>query len=146
MASPSSSWFRQFQVLATTNRRLLTRRPVHLCILLFSSTICMIFAWLAGRDARGPNGTFPPLTECGMVDPYYVANIRYSSFELGRSYSSSSSSSEGEIPISLNEPWRRGLPVELYITFCPIEIYIFSCTSTTSSLTRKRHYSSDEMM
>ena len=70
----------------------------------------MIFAWLAGReDARGGvsipnNGTFPPLTECGMVDPYYVANIRYSSFESGYQ--------EGEIPISLNESWRRGLPVE----------------------------------
>ena len=66
----------------------------------------MIFAWLAGRDdARGPDdGTFPPLTECGMVDPYYVANIRYSSFESGYQ--------EGEIPISLNESWRRGLPVE----------------------------------
>lgn len=103
--SSSSSWFRQFQVLVTTHRLLLTRRPIHLIILLFSSTICMIFAWLAGRDARGPSGTFPPLTDCGMVDPYYVANSYDSEMYYG-------GSNTGEIPISLNEPWRRGLPVE----------------------------------
>ena len=66
----------------------------------------MIFAWLAGRDARGPTGTFPPLTDCGMVDPYYVANSYYDS-EMYYGVSNT-----GEIPISLNEPWRRGLPVE----------------------------------
>lgn len=103
--SSSSSWFRQFQVLVTTHRLLLTRRPIHLTILLCSSTICMIFAWLAGRDARGPSGTFPPLTDCGMVDPYYVANSYDSEMYYG-------GSNTGEIPISLNEPWRRGLPVE----------------------------------
>ena len=106
--SSSSSWFRQFQVLVTTHRLLLTRRPIHLIILLCSSTICMIFAWLAGRDARGPSGTFPPLTDCGMVDPYYVANSYYDSEMYAWS-------NTGEIPISLNEPWRRGLPVECYI-------------------------------
>lgn len=103
-SSSSSSWFRQFQVLVTTHRLLLTRRPIHLIILLCSSTICMIFAWLAGRDARGPTGTFPPLTDCGMVDPYYVANSLDSEMYGW--------SNTGEIPISLNEPWRRGLPVE----------------------------------
>ena len=55
MASPitSTPWFRQVQTLLTKNRRLLSRRPIHLFILLFSSVASVIFAWLAGRDARG---------------------------------------------------------------------------------------------
>lgn len=102
-SSSSSTWFRQFQVLVTTNRRLLSRRPIHLFILLFSSILSTIFAWLTGRDARGPQGDFPPLTECGMVDPYYAAE---------NFYVMEGEEVEGEIPITLNEPWRRGLPVE----------------------------------
>lgn len=106
----STTWFRQFQVLVTTHRRLLTRRPIHLCILLFSSTLCMILAWLAGRDARGPSGEFPPLTDCGMVDPNYVVNHNGFFVDTPTYYGSLSE----EIPISLNEPWRHGLPVEFF--------------------------------
>ncbi|KAL9186661.1 hypothetical protein ACHAXT_005899 [Thalassiosira profunda] len=100
----ASSWTRQFQVLLTKNRRLLSRRPIHLFVLLFSSIASVIFAWLAGRDARGPSGAFPPLTDCGMVDPLYVAEMSdYGGYGEARY----------EIPLSLNEPWRGGLPVWL---------------------------------
>ena len=116
----SSLWFRQFQVLVITHRRLLMRHPIHLCILLFSSTLFVIFAWLAGQDARGPNGAFPPLTDCGMVDPYYVANS-LDSAEYGWS--------SGEIPVSLNEPWRRGLPVECYIALVYHLPFAVSCNN-----------------
>lgn len=106
----SSTWFRQYEVTLSKNVKLLLRRPFHLVILLLSSVISVIFAWLAGRDARGPTGEFPPLTNCGKVDPYYIANVTgitgdyyyYSHWSLGE-----------KIPMSLNEPWRAGLPVWL---------------------------------
>mmetsp|Transcript_22129 Transcript_22129/g.48128 ORF Transcript_22129/g.48128 Transcript_22129/m.48128 type:complete len:1680 (-) Transcript_22129:165-5204(-) len=99
-----TSWFRQFQVLLTKNRKLLHRRPIHLVVLLLSSVVSVVFAWLAGRDARGPSGEFPHLNDCGMVDALYYKEVT----DACQSYECYSS-----IPISLNEPWRGGLPIWL---------------------------------
>ena len=52
----------------------------------------------------GPTGDFPVLTDCGMVDPTYVQE-----FEQADDYYSSAYN----IPLSLNEPWRGGLPLWL---------------------------------
>ena len=97
----TTSWLRQFQVLTTKNRRLLLRRPIHLLILLLSSVISVVLAWAAGRDARGATGEFPPLNDCGMVDPTYVLSLG-NDLTYEERYN---------IPKSLNEPWRGGLPV-----------------------------------
>ncbi|KAL7536543.1 hypothetical protein ACHAXR_007229 [Thalassiosira sp. AJA248-18] len=102
MSSPTT-WFRQFQALFTKNRRLLLRRPIHLFVLIFSSVASVVFAWLGGRDARGPWGEFPPLNECGMVDPLYIIELNENENYEDRY----------NIPISLNEAWRGGLPVWL---------------------------------
>ena len=79
-AGPSTSpWLRQFAVLLAHRRRLLLRRPVHLTLLLLSSVLGAIGAYFAGRDARGPGGVdaaFPPLTECGMVEPQYLLDVK----------------------------------------------------------------------
>mmetsp|Transcript_305 Transcript_305/g.505 ORF Transcript_305/g.505 Transcript_305/m.505 type:complete len:355 (-) Transcript_305:2-1066(-) len=113
----SSTWFRQYEVTLTKNIKLLLRRPFHLAILLLSSVISVIFAWLAGRDARGPTGEFPPLTDCGQVDPFYYANVTgpERDWEAGQN-----------VPMSLNEPWRGGLPVWLMSlgpTFAAISVF-----------------------
>lgn len=116
----STSWFRQFQVLVTANRRLLLRRPVHLFVLLLSSVPSVIFAWLAGRDARGPSGDFPPLTDCGMVDPYYIIQTRTNS-------SQDYYYNQYETPLSMNEAWRGGLTVWLMglgPTFSGISVFL----------------------
>lgn len=101
VAAAPPSWFRQLQVLITNNRRLLMRRPIHLAVQIFSSVLSVVFAWLAGRDARGPQGAFPPLTDCGLPDPEYIVSF-------GDDYEA-----KADIPMSLNEPWRGGLPVWL---------------------------------
>jgi hypothetical protein len=114
----AATWVRQYEVVTTINFKLLLRRPFHLTVLLFSSVLSVIFAWLAGRDARGPTGEFPLLNDCGQVDPFYFANITqggYGDWYAGRN-----------IPISLNEPWRGGLPVWLMSlgpTFAAISVY-----------------------
>lgn len=64
----------------------------------------VVFAWLAGRDANGPSGEFPPLTKCGLVDPLYVTEMRGDSYDYD---------ALENIPVSLNEPWRGGLPIWL---------------------------------
>eukprot|EP00573_Skeletonema_grethae_P008746 CAMPEP_0201706040 /NCGR_PEP_ID=MMETSP0578-20130828/47609_1 /ASSEMBLY_ACC=CAM_ASM_000663 /TAXON_ID=267565 /ORGANISM="Skeletonema grethea, Strain CCMP 1804" /LENGTH=1815 /DNA_ID=CAMNT_0048194413 /DNA_START=88 /DNA_END=5535 /DNA_ORIENTATION=- len=116
----SSTWFRQYEVTLSKNVKLLLRRPFHLVILLLSSVISVIFAWLAGRDARGPTGEFPPLDKCGKVDPYYYANV------TAEHYWDYYWSAENNIPLSLNEPWRAGLPVWLMSlgpTFAAISVF-----------------------
>lgn len=55
----SASWLRQYEVTLQKNYKLILRRPFHLSILILSSVLSVIFAWLAGRDARGPSGDFP---------------------------------------------------------------------------------------
>ena len=54
-SSSSSSWAGQFAALVTRNRRLLGRRPLHLAALTLSSTLSVLFAWLAARP-RGDSG------------------------------------------------------------------------------------------
>ena len=111
-----SSWTRQYEVLLNKNFKLLLRRPFHLVILLLSSVLSVIFAWLAGGDARGPTGDFPPLTNCGKVDPLYYADItKDNNYQAGQN-----------IPSSLNEPWRGGMPVWLMSlgpTFAAISVF-----------------------
>lgn len=102
----SSLWITQFRACLAKNRKLLVRRPIHLTVLLLSSVVSVIFAWLAGRDARGPQGEFPPLNECGQVDAEYYNNI-------------TDWTVKDEIPISLNEAWRSGLAVFL-LSFGPM--------------------------
>ena len=140
----SASWLRQYEVTLQKNYKLKLRRPFHLSILILSSVLSVIFAWLAGNDGRGPSGDFPvclvcftdlhimfqniphlsshilclyqPLTDCGQVDPYYVANItKDNNWSAGQT-----------IPLSMNEPWRGGLPVWLMTpgpTFSSISVY-----------------------
>lgn len=103
-SAATASWFRQFQVLLTKNRKLILRRPIHLLVLLLSSVVSVVFAWLAGRDERGPSGDFPPLNDCGMVDALYYEKTIRECFDREDCY---------DIPISLNEPWRDGLPIWL---------------------------------
>jgi hypothetical protein len=113
----SATWVRQYEVTLTKNFKLLRRRPFHLAILLFSSILSVIFAWLAGRDARGPTGEFPLLDDCGQVDPFYSANITGGNQYYGAARN---------IPLSLNEPWRGGLPVWLMSlgpTFAAISVF-----------------------
>lgn len=112
----SSTWYRQYEVTLTKNAKLLLRRPFHLAILLLSSVISVIFAWLAGRDARGPTGEFPPLDNCGNVDPFYYFNVSQAG-----GYEATDN-----IPLSLNEPWRGGLPLWLMSlgpTFAAISVF-----------------------
>ena len=112
MMTASPSWFRQVEVLSIKNGRQLRRQPAHLFIQIFSSTISVVFAWLAGRDARGPQGELPPLTDCGTVSPEYVAS-------LDDPYS--------QLMVSMNEAWRGGLPqwlMALGPTFCGISIFL----------------------
>jgi hypothetical protein len=105
-------WFHQFQVLVTANRRQPQTRPVHLLILLLSLVALVAFAWLAGRDYQDPPmADFPPLTNCGLVDPYYI-------FKKGEEYANKTTVDDyydlqyGLRP-SMNEAWRGGLAVWL---------------------------------
>ena len=121
----TTSWFRQFCVLTTKHRRQLVRRPVHLLNLLFSSILSVVFAWLAGRNARGPPGDFPPLTDCGLPDPTYITELGTAD-ESGAYYYDYYSAAQN-VPLSLNEPWRGGLPVWLMglgPTFVGISVFL----------------------
>mmetsp|Transcript_24881 Transcript_24881/g.56295 ORF Transcript_24881/g.56295 Transcript_24881/m.56295 type:complete len:1783 (-) Transcript_24881:57-5405(-) len=109
----ATPWFRQVEVLSIKNVRQLRRQPVHLFILIFSSTISVVFAWLAGRDARGPQGELPPLTDCGTVPLEYIASLDDPYYSQHK--------------VSMNEAWRGGLPqwlMTLGPTFCGISIYL----------------------
>jgi hypothetical protein len=109
----STSWFRQFQVLVTANRRLLQRRPAHLLVLLLSSVASVVFAWLAGRDYRDPPSTdFPTLTDCGIVDPYYILKKR-EEYYLNSTTMDDYYDLQYELRPSMNEAWRGGLCVWL---------------------------------
>ena len=109
----STSWFRQFQVLVTANRRLLQRRPAHLLVLLQSSVASVVFAWLAGRDYRDPPSTdFPTLTDCGIVDPYYILKKR-EEYYLNSTTMDDYYDLQYELRPSMNEAWRGGLCVWL---------------------------------
>ena len=44
------SWFRQYTCVTIKNWKLLTRRPITLCMMLLSSVLSVAFAWVAGRD------------------------------------------------------------------------------------------------
>jgi len=107
----SASWFNQFRVCFVKNGNILLRRPVHLILLLLSSVISVVFAWLAGRDSRGPKGQWPQFNECGQVDAFYYQSI--SSEYFMQNGTLTAEDSPREIPISLNEAWRSGLPVFL---------------------------------
>jgi hypothetical protein len=109
-----TSWFRQFQVLVTANRRQLQRRPVHLLILLLSSVASVVFAWLAGRDYRDPpTADFPPLTDCGLVDPYYILKKREEYANKTKTTVDDYYDLQYELRPSMNEAWRGGLAVWL---------------------------------
>ncbi len=105
----STTWFRQYEAILTKNVRLLLRRRFHLVVLLLSSVFSVFFAWLAGRDAKEfTDKLFPPLDNCGIVDPIYVDNGNV------------------KLPMSMNEPWRGGLPVWLMSlgpTFSAISVF-----------------------
>jgi len=62
-----------------------------------------VLAFFAGRDLRGPTGEFPPLTDCGVVDPMYLMlDLKWEDLTYEERYN---------IPKSLNESWRGGLPI-----------------------------------
>ena len=108
----STSWFRQFQVLVAANRRQLERRPAHLLVLLLSSVASVVFAWLAGRDYRDPPSTdFPTLTDCGIVDPYYI--LKKKEEYVDDNYGIWNDDLQYELRPSMNEAWRGGLSVWL---------------------------------
>lgn len=87
-----------------------------------------MFAWLAARDARVPQGEFPPLTDCGQVDPLYLSDKIQDEYLSGY-YDSY------QIPMSLNEPWRGGLAIWLMSlgpTFCAISVFLILRDEFTS--------------
>ena len=95
----TATFLRQLTTLLTKNKRLLIHHPLHLLNLLLSSIPAVLLAYAAGRNERGPSGEFPPLTSCGMVDPLYSLSFYNDWFAMQN------------IPITMNEAWRDGLPV-----------------------------------
>ena len=114
-AGGGATFLRQFTTLLTKNSRLLKRHPLHLLNLLFNSIPSILLAYAAARDERGPTGDFPPLTSCGMVEPSYVVSFENDYAALMN------------IPISMNEIWRNGVPVwimGLGATFSGISVFL----------------------
>lgn len=110
-----ATFLRQLTTLLTKNSRLLKRQPLHLLNLLFNSIPSILLAYAAGRDERGPTGDFPPLTSCGMVEPTYILPFADDYMAMLN------------IPISMNEVWRDGLPVwimGLGATFSGISVFL----------------------
>ena len=93
------SWFRQYTCVTIKNWKLLTRRPITLCMMLLSSVLSVAFAWVAGRDDE--DAIYPPLTDCGTVPVDFAQNMNLTWRE------------EYKIQYSLNDRWRWGLPIAL---------------------------------
>jgi hypothetical protein len=97
---PRVSWLRQFRCVLKKNMQLLSRRPLTMFLMIFSSVCAALLAWPAGRDTN--EELFPPianLTECGTIPQSYLDSM--------------SIEEQNKVPISLNEEWRRGLPVAI---------------------------------
>ena len=91
------SWLRQLDTVVRKNMLLLSRRPVTLGVMLVSSVMGVVFAWLAGR----PTADFGEvqLTDCGTVSSTYYDNLTYTE--------------QYNTPISYNDEWRDSMPVTL---------------------------------
>lgn len=119
-----ATWFRQFTTLVTKNHKHLLRHPLHLINLLLNSIPAVLLAYVAGRDARAPQGEFPPLTTCGQVDPQYYVPIYEESYWAVY-----------DIPMTMNEAWRNALPVwimSLGATFSAISVFFLLRTELAS--------------
>jgi hypothetical protein len=90
-------YWRQFYVLVRyKNIPLLTRKPVHMLLMLLSSVGSVLLAWPTANDL--PKDTiFPNVTECGAVPPDFINSLSYED--------------QDKVAFSLNDPWRAGLGV-----------------------------------
>mmetsp|Transcript_57713 Transcript_57713/g.172210 ORF Transcript_57713/g.172210 Transcript_57713/m.172210 type:complete len:1811 (-) Transcript_57713:232-5664(-) len=103
---PHASWFRQFRVVLWKNTIQLSRRPFSLFLLFFSSILSVLLAWASGKDPDYEMYPLPPLTDCNTVPQDFLSNSTRLREIYGDSYSS-------DMPTTLNESWRRGLPTSV---------------------------------
>jgi hypothetical protein len=91
-------YWRQFYVLLRyKNIPLLTRKPVHMLLMLLSSVGSVLLAWPAAENL--PEDTiFPNVTECGAVPPGFADSLQ--NYE-----------DQYKVAFSLNDPWQSGLGV-----------------------------------
>ncbi len=100
------SWLQQLKWNLYKNRLLLSRRPITLFFMIFSSVFSVLLAWPAGRDVEG---TFPSeLDQCGVIPVLDFRDYKARSSYLP--YYASDYEPDDYI-LSLNERWRNGIPV-----------------------------------
>jgi hypothetical protein len=108
---PAVGWGRQLWVaLWYKNLPLFQRKPFHVIILILSGVASVLTAWPAGRDFTSDEAIYPPeLTDCGTIPLDYFGNITgdFGYYEYG----GNDGNDDSKVKVSLNENWRRGLPV-----------------------------------
>jgi hypothetical protein len=91
------SWHSQFYWCLWKNCLLLSRRPIMLFIVLFSSVFAMLLSWVSGRDLKDNDAIYPTpddYSDCGSVLPEFINSVP--------------SEDQGKIQMTLNEHWRDG--------------------------------------
>lgn len=90
-----TSFFRQLYWTIYKNILLISRRPIMLFLMLFSSIISVLLAWAAGPNSDDP---LPEFDDCGAVP-------------IKTEYEMNQEQDYSDIKESLNDSWRNGLPV-----------------------------------
>lgn len=116
---PTVGWWRQFVVCVWyKNTSLLQRKPIHLAVLLLSGVAAVLTAWPAGRDYTASEAIYPQtLTTCGTIPHEFFDTFNRSSDTFYDDVS--------KVKLSLNEPWRNGLPVAV-LSLGPLLFAIFA--------------------
>lgn len=92
------SWFAQFYWCLWKNYLLLSRRPIVLLLVLFSSVFAMLLSWgTRGRDPQDEDVLYPTadaFNDCGSLRPEYISSFSYED--------------QAKLRLTLNENWRDG--------------------------------------
>uniref|UniRef100_A0A7R9WWK5 Uncharacterized protein n=1 Tax=Craspedostauros australis TaxID=1486917 RepID=A0A7R9WWK5_9STRA len=59
------SWIRQFKFMQRKSMLLMSRRPILMAMMLFSSIVSVVFGWLLGRPSK--NAIYGPVDQCGII-------------------------------------------------------------------------------
>jgi hypothetical protein len=92
------SWFAQFYWCLWKNYLILSRRPIVLLLVLFSSVFAMLLSWgTRGRDPQDEDVLYPTadaFNDCGSLRPEYINSMSYED--------------QTKLQLTLNENWRDG--------------------------------------
>ena len=70
------SWLRQLYWAIWKNTKLFMRRPLIFLVMIFSSVLSVVFAWLMGKDPEEDEVIYAPLSDCGTVDQLWIESLQ----------------------------------------------------------------------